>query len=204
MVRNTRPPWWRALFLVFFIGGNLMNTVFASVVLASALLAGQNPNPAWQTDYSQAQEQASMQKKPLVVVFGSGANGWTKVVRDSTPSADVTKMMSEQYVCVYVDVANPAGRKLAQAFSIQGDTGIVISDRSGLSQAFWHQGNMTNQSMVQYLQTYADPTVVVRTTETTATRSRTSLYPPGESDGNGGNVGSGSYCPSCNNARSRR
>lgn len=178
-----------------------MNTSFLTAVLASALLTGQNSTPTWQSDYAQARQQAAAQKMPLAIVFGSGANGWTKVVRAESPNADITKMLSDRYVCLYVDMATPAGQKLAQSFEITGNVGMVISDRTGDLQAFWHQGDMTEPNMVGCLQRYSNPQIAVRGTET-----RTSFYPPTEVEGTnwGGVMGGGSYCPSCNNARGRR
>ena len=181
-----------------------MNTSFLTAVLASALLAGQNATPTWQTDYSQARQEAAAQKKPLAVVFGSGADGWTKVVRSEGPSADVTKLLSDKYCCLYIDMATAAGKKLAQSFAITSDVGMVISDRAGMTQAFWHQGDLTNQSMVSCLERYSNPQIAVRGTETT---TRTSFYPTAmEAEGSNwsGMTGGSSYCPSCNNARGRR
>ena len=180
-----------------------MNTSIFAVVLTGALLSGQNGAPTWHNDYSKAQQQGIAQQKPLVVVFAPGAKAWTKVVRDANPSADVAKMLADKYVCVCVDTATPAGKKLAADFAINGKVGMVISDRAGTSQAFWHQGDMPNHSMAQYLQKFADPSVVIRTTENGSTGARTSFYPSTEAEANWGTAGS-SYCPSCNNARSRR
>jgi hypothetical protein len=165
-----------------------MNTTILTVVLTGALLAGQNGTPIWQNDYSKAQEQASAQKKPLVVVFGSGANGWAKVIREA-PTPDLTKLLADKYVCVYVDTASQAGRKLAQDFDITGNLGLVIGDLEGTSQAFWHQGDLTNTSMLHYLEKYGDPRVPVRGTETVNTL-RTSYYPPNASQGNSPSIGS--------------
>jgi hypothetical protein len=53
---------------------------------------------------------------------------------------------------------------------------MVISDRAGSHQAFWHQGDMSNQDMARCLETYADPRMVVQTTAP-ATTSRDSSYP---------------------------
>lgn len=159
-----------------------MNTSILTVVLTGALLAGQNGTPTWQNDYNKAQEQAAAQRKPLVVVFGSGADGWVKVIREA-PTPDLTKLLVDKYVCVFVDTASPAGRKLAQGFAIGGDLGLVISDHAGTSQAFWHQGDLTNNQMFQYLDKYADPRVAIRGTETINT-GRTSYYPPDASQGN--------------------
>ena len=148
-----------------------MNTSIWTIVLANALLA-----PGWHESYSRAQQEAAEQKKPLAVVFGTGANGWTKVVRTEGPSADVTKLLSESYVRLYVDTASPEGQRVARNFGISGSVGLVISDRDGSVQAFWHQGDLTNSSLERYLQKYADPNVVVRGTETVPS-VRTSYYP---------------------------
>lgn len=179
-----------------------MNTSILTVVLASSLLAGQNGTPNWQSSYSHAQQIGTEQKKPIAVVFGSGANGWNKVVRDSAPAAEVTQLLAAQYVCVYVDTASSAGKKLAEGFGITRDSGVVLSDRGGSVQAFWHQGDLTNQALTFYLQKYSSPNAVVRGTET-LNPARTSFYPAAEDTWN--SVGtSSSYCPSCNNARGRR
>jgi hypothetical protein len=151
-----------------------MNTSILTVVLAGALLAGQDGNPTWQNSYATAQKMGTEHQKPVLVVIGSGANGWMNVIRDGAPSAEVTQMMAK-YVCVYIDAATPEGMKLAQAFEVTG-SGLVISDRTGAYQAFWHQGILTNQNLVRYLETYADPRIAVRTTATTST-VRESSYP---------------------------
>ena len=147
-----------------------MSTSIFTVVLTSALLAGQNGSPGWQTSYSAAQRMSAEQQKPVLVVVGSGANGWNKVVREA-PSKELTQLMAQKYICVYVDIATPAGKQLAQSFEING-AGLVISDRTGNFQAFWHQGGMTNDSMVNALNRYSDPQFSVRTTETNSSRSR--------------------------------
>jgi hypothetical protein len=149
-----------------------MNTALLSLALSSALLA-----PSWATSYSDAQSQAAAQKKPLVIVFGSGAKGWANVVREDGPTPQVSRLLAEHYVCVYVDTANAEGKTLAQTFAINGSVGMVISDRAGSVQAFWHQGDLSNQQMTQYLQKYADPQVAINGTETVNT-FRNSFYPP--------------------------
>lgn len=183
----------------------MLNTSILTAVLASALLAGQNAAPNWQSNYSQAAQQGAQQKKPLAVVFGSGANGWEKISRDGSPASEAKQLLASKYICVYVDTTTPAGQKLAKDFDITGGVGMVLSDRTGAVQAFWHQGDLANQSLVQYLQKYSDSQRVVSTTET-ATTTRLSFYP---SDANGTVINGTSgvpadYCPSCNNYRGRR
>jgi hypothetical protein len=67
----------------------------------------------------------------LLVFFGAGAKGWANVVREQTPDPEVTKLLSDRYVCVFVDTGSATGKKLAQNFDISGNVGMVISDRTG-------------------------------------------------------------------------
>lgn len=151
-----------------------MNTSILTVVLAGALLAGQNGTPTWQNSYTAAQKMGAEQQKPVLVVVGSGANGWAKVVHEA-PSAEVSQLMAQKYVCYYADTTTPEGKKLAQSLEITG-TGLVMSDRTGSYQAFWHQGDLTNQNLMRCLETCADPRMVVKTTATVNT-IRDSFYP---------------------------
>jgi hypothetical protein len=149
-----------------------MNTSILTVVLAGAMLAGQNGSPTWQTDYTTAQRVGAQQQKPVLVVVGNGANGWQQAIPNA--SAHVTQLMAQKYVCVYVDTATTNGKLLAYSLEIHG-AGLVISDRTGSYQAFWHQGDMTSDVLAQVLARYSDPNSAVRTTETNT--SRTSFYP---------------------------
>jgi hypothetical protein len=153
------------------IGGTWMQTIFAALAVMIAA-----PSAAWESSYSQGQKQAAAQQKPLVVVFAPGSNAWTKVVKGENPSLDVGKLLAESYVCVFVDTATDSGKQLATNFALQADKGLVVSDRAGGTQAFWHQGDMTNDQMLHYLGKYADPNVVVQRTET-VNAPRSSFYP---------------------------
>ena len=137
-----------------------MNTAFVLATLTSLVLGVSPTTPTWNGSYSQAQEEAAG-KKPLAVVFGSGQEGWTKLVR----SEESKKLLSEQYVCVYVDTASEAGKKLAGTFAIKNATGLVLSDRSGAVQAYWHNGDLAETNLLRSLRKYGAPQVVVSTTE---------------------------------------
>lgn len=131
------------------------------------------PNATWESSYTQAQEQATTQQKPLVIMFGPGGNGWTKTVRTDGSTPQVQKLLAEHYVCVYLDTDTAYGQRLAQTFQIQGGVGMVIGDRRGTTQAFWHQGELSQENMTHYLTKYADPSLVVNQTETV----RPAYYP---------------------------
>ena len=148
-----------------------MNTSIFTLALTAALLSGNNAAPTWQTNYGQAREQGAAQKKPLAIVFGNGADSWTK-----NPTPEIAKLLGDRYVCVFIDTAQPAGKKLADDCAIASGVGLVISDQKCETQAFWHQGDMTSDNVLHYLKKYADPLVVVGGTETVNT-VRTSYYP---------------------------
>lgn len=163
-----------------------MNTAILSALLLSSLFV-----PTWHGNYSQAQREAANQKKPLVVVFGSGANGWTKIIRDKTPNGEVSTLLAKDYVCVYVDTDLAEGKRLAQSFELTGTVGMVISDRTLSTQAFWHQGDMSHDNALHYLKKYARPDVVVQGTETATPTARVSYYQPQGNQGFQGYQGFG-------------
>ncbi|HZZ78274.1 MAG TPA: hypothetical protein VFE62_07135 [Gemmataceae bacterium] len=149
-----------------------MNTSILTVVLAGVMLAGQNGSPTWQNSYATAQRMGIEQQKPVLVVIGNGDHGWKQVIGETTP--ETTQILTQKYVCVYVDTATTAGKLLAHSFEISG-AGLVVSDRTGGYQAFWHQGNMTGGALTSVLTRYSDSHFSFRGTETNAARN--SFYP---------------------------
>lgn len=141
--------------------------------------------PAWQTDYRQARQQAAAEQKPLVVVIGSGETGWQKLAREGF-AANIKQLLNEQYRCVYINAATEEGQQLARAFEMSSGLGIIISDRSGVLQAFRHEGDLRNEALTAYLQRFADPQLVVQTTVTNPGDEHTSYY--------GGKSSHGSSC----------
>lgn len=146
-----------------------MNTAFVLAALSSFVLGAAPTTPTWNGSYVQAREQAAG-KKPLAVVFGSGQDGWTKLVH----SEESKKLLAEQYVCVYVDTTSDSGKSLARTFAINTPSGVVLSDRSGALQAYWHDGDLADPSLVRSLRKFGDPQVVVNSTEQ---EGRISNYP---------------------------
>jgi hypothetical protein len=142
--------------------------------------------PAWQTDYAAAREIGAAKQKPLVVVLGAGAQGWKKLDRDGSLSAEAKQILAEKYICVHIDTATAKGKTLADQFEMEDGLGIVISDRSGKLQAFRHEGDLADNSLVNYLNRYGAPDYVVLATESN----------PGKGSHGGSYYGSGS-CGSC-------
>jgi hypothetical protein len=145
-----------------------MNALIAVIALTGNLAASTNlPSkwtPTWQNDYRQAKLQAKEVGKPLAVFVGSGKTGWEMVAREGMDEKAVS-LLSSKYVCLYVDVSTEHGQKLAASFSLK-DKGLVISDRIGDTQAFYHNGDLAQGELAKTLEKYADPAHVALTTDT--------------------------------------
>jgi hypothetical protein len=155
-----------------------MHTSILVLALAGFGPASEAVNvPAWTTNYGAAKKTAADTGKPLAVVFGAGLKGWQKLDRDGDLSTDVSHILSDQYICVHIDTATERGLALASAFDMPGGLGIVISDHTGALQAFRHEGDLDDEALARHLQRYADPSHVVRTTESNpAPVERSSYY----------------------------
>jgi hypothetical protein len=116
------------------------------------------------------------QQKPIVVVVGSGEGGWNKVAKDGKLSSNALNLLRDKYVCVYADTQTASGRQLLQAFGLAGSTGLVISDRSGLLQAFSHEGDLPADDLTRYLTKFSDPSHLVQTTESHAKPAPAPVY----------------------------
>jgi hypothetical protein len=160
----------------------MRTSIIALALLAAAPALARAESLPWQTDYSAAQQKAVAQQKPLAVVFGHGANGWQQL-GGGTLSDDASRTLGDSYVCCYVDTATPAGQVLARQFDIGGKIGVVLSDRTGNLQAFWHDGALSADALSGYLSKYADPQRTVATTDTRLSTTRTSYYPPSDYSG---------------------
>jgi hypothetical protein len=159
----------------------------AGSVAASSPLEGL----AWQDDYVQARKVGQTEKKPLAVFFGSGEAGYNKVCTKGQLSIELQKKLADVYVCVYVDVSTPAGQKLAADFGITKKLGLVVSDRTGELQAFYHEGDLSESDLSRWITRFADPNVVVKSTMKN-TVTQVSYYPPTTNYPSAGN-GYGQY-----------
>lgn len=143
--------------------------MFTSVMLF-ALTGTPAADPAegsvWMTDYVQARKVATSEGKPLAVFVAPGKNAWGKLSNAGTLPDAVERSLSESFVRCFVDSTTPAGKRLADSLELNSGLGLVISDRTGELMAFYHEGDLTNSLLTQYLQRYGDPTWVVTTTET--------------------------------------
>ena len=133
-----------------------------AVVALSGLTAGKvAPGPVWFNDYRVAQTRVSEAGKPMAVFVGTGNAGWEGVITGGLDPA-VSKLLSEKFVCLYVDTNTAGGRGLAKALQV-GERGLVISDKSGSTQAFSANGTLPVAEAKRALLAYADPASVTRT-----------------------------------------
>lgn len=144
-------------------------------VFANASAADQ---PLLHKSYSLARMQSLSVNKPVAVFIGSGERGWEEISQDGKFPADVWKLLSAEYVCVYVDMTRDAGKELAGAFEINEGPGLVVSNRQGTVQAFRHEGSLSHEDLERYLKRFADPNLVVQNTETTAQPRYSNYYQP--------------------------
>jgi len=179
-----------------------MYTSLVLMALNGLLIAPLSETVAWHHDYSAARQTGQTHQKPLAVFIGSGAGGYDKVCRDGKLSADLQKALLDNYICVYVDSTTPAGQQLATDFAVTRGTGLIISDRTGDRQAFYHDGELSEDDLSRWVNHFANPNVVVNTTMTNVS-ARLSMYPAGSaysiySNGANSSFGGiiyGNYCP---------
>jgi hypothetical protein len=145
-----------------------MYTTVVLLALSSIAANGElvPQRPAWLNDYAFASQRGIAQQKPLAVFIGTGEAGWKDVTRDGRLTEEVNHILTNDYVCVYVDTKKKEGRELAKAFDVAGRVGLVISDRSCKLQAFRHDGELKSDELRSYLRRYSDPNRVAVMTET--------------------------------------
>jgi hypothetical protein len=156
-----------------------MYTSILVVALAGILPSLVEQSPSWLTDYQAARNKGRAEKKPLAVFIGSGKAGWNQLAQERLLGKEASRILVSDYVCAYIDTSGAAGKALAKAFEVSDGPGLIISDRTGDVQAFWHEGELAQDALVRQLQRYAEPDRLVRTTETVNSQRR-SFYPPVE------------------------
>lgn len=133
----------------------MLSTSLATAVLTGMLAAGSvATQPAWHTDYGKALAQAADFKKPVAVFIAQGGDGYAKLVKDGKIPTDAAKLLRQNYVCLYVDAASPAGKALTSSF--QMGEGLVISSKAGTHQALRHEGQVSSTELTGYLTKYSE------------------------------------------------
>lgn len=133
-----------------------MYTTMAVVALTMGMSAAKvSPTPVWESDYRLAMARVSEAGKPMVLIVGSGKNGMEAVVREGSFDPAVSKLLASKFVCVYIDTNTVEGRNLANALQIRNQ-GVVISDKTGATQAFSSAVAMSRDMLQTTLVKYAD------------------------------------------------
>lgn len=155
-----------------------------SLVLVALMGPGAAPTvtaapeaPSWQASYEAARAAGRERGKPLVIFIGSGPAGWQKLTEEGGLTRRSRQLLTEGYVCVYVDQASADGRKLAKAFEVSSGTGLVISSRDADSQAFSYRGTMSQGELEETLQKYTSVSAVHQTETLNRARYSSLTYP---------------------------
>ena len=135
------------------------------IALTGPLPTNLSLSPVWVEDYALGCKQCQKAGKPLALFVGSGSAGWQHLSRDGQLSQETAEILSQKYICVYVDTNRKEGRELAMALEMPNHLGMVISDSTGHYQAFRHEGDLRSEDLNRYLRHYSDPQRVVTTTE---------------------------------------
>ena len=164
-----------------------MYTSFLFIALTVQSIAQGLPTITWSPDYGQARQRGVAESKPVAVILGTGNQGYNQIVGDGGLSQEAHDLLSSKFVCVYIDTTTPQGRKLADAFEMPTGKGIVLSNRQGTHQAFWHEGVLADQALVRQLQQRGEAV------------STSNYQPSGVIDGQpaGNSILEPSYCPNC-------
>jgi hypothetical protein len=145
------------------------------IALATSLLASTPDGLTWHTDYGKALSACQAAKKPMAVVVGMGIGGFNKLVKEGKLSEEAMKLLEQDYICCYIDASTPEGEKLASDLALSQSVGVVLSDRTGSLQAFYHKGDLASNDLVRFLKRCAEPNRNVNTTETLKSQ-QTSMY----------------------------
>jgi hypothetical protein len=133
-------------------------------------------SPTWLKDYSQARKQGAAQSKPLAVFLSPGKDGFQKLVREGKLGETSRKVLADSYVCVHIDTTTANGKRLAGAFEMSDGVGLVLSDRSGETQAFRHNGTLSDADLTAHLQSNL-PTIT-RVSSYSPAEAAPRYYPP--------------------------
>ncbi len=159
-----------------------MYSLIGFIALTSTALSALPDQQLWMRNYTAGLKKANVDHKPLVVVVGTGQNGFDKVVREGKLDDQTRQLLADKYVCVFIDGSQAAQANVLKDLSIATGQGIVISDSKGQWMAFHHDGTLAQADLQKYLRQFADPNLEVRTTQTHST-VRTSFYGDGSSTG---------------------
>jgi hypothetical protein len=180
-----------------------MNVLGLMVALTGSFAAANIPEqPQWLQSYGEARSWAAERQKPLAVFIGSGVSGWEKVSKDGNFDPKVYQLLKEKYACVYIDTDTETGKALAKRFEVEGK-GLVISDKTGNTQAFHHSGDLGPDLVAKALVRYSNVDLAAATEGTAELESPPAVQMASYSGScNYGTLSGGCAAGSCNSGAS--
>lgn len=144
-----------------------MYTSVALLALANFYVAPSpsRERPEWLNDYQVAMTRGKIAQRPLAVFVGAGQAGYNQMSREGKLNQAVQKLLADKYVCIYLDANRKEAKDLVGDLGITRGRGLVISDKTGLVQAFHWDGDLPVGELARNLQRFADPNLVVQETE---------------------------------------
>src|SRR5262249_54160011 len=125
------------------VSTNRRITMYSTLCFLAPYLHGATiPTPAWNRDYDLALRRAKAADKPLAVFIAPGKDGWKRVCKEGELNPAVTRLLTDEYVCLFVDAASPKEKALAGSFEADSLPLLVLSDRSTAWQAYRHSGTL--------------------------------------------------------------
>jgi hypothetical protein len=119
----------------------------SKVMYAGGDAKGESMGPMWMKDYATALKCSREEHKPMAIFVGCGKDGWKSVVRGGKPGTEVERMLSKEFVCVYLDADTAAGKRMAAALKVSDDRGLVLGDRTGQYIDHRHVGSMSEDDL---------------------------------------------------------
>ena len=126
-----------------------------TLLLALEVLGLPTLPPGWNHDYDLALQQASAAKKPLAVFIGTGKDGWKAVSAEGELGPELHRLLTDEYVCLYVDAGRAVHKELAQSFEAGKSPLLVLSTRNRAYQAYRHEGAQANANLALALKRHA-------------------------------------------------
>jgi hypothetical protein len=128
-------------------------------LLALEVLSLPTVPAGWNHDYDLALQKARAAKKPLAVFVGTGKDGWNAVCAEGDLGPEVSRLLAEKYVCLYVDAGRIAHKELAQSFEAGRSPLLVLSTHDRTYQAYRHEGAQANANLATALRRHAEEPV---------------------------------------------
>jgi hypothetical protein len=131
----------------------MVTTILAVVALVGSGASAKKPAVAWHTDYQHALDSASVERKPMAVFVGQGAERLARMMEDGTIPDEAIKVLRENYVVICLEATTGAGQELASRYAMS--EGLVINDARGSVLAVRVGGAVAGQGLTAELLRYS-------------------------------------------------